>query len=302
MAIVFGFQRFYQFIFGKSIILRTDNSALAWILGPRKGIPQTADNRLQRWAYYLSGFKYEIEHIKSAANANCDALSRLPVDSNIKLKNSNFSYVNFFDNGIISYNYKTLEKESKKDRLFSSVIKFVMSEWPKDKNMSSEMKSIFDKRMELTVEKGCLFWGLRAVIPKSMREIILKELHATHLGIVKIKMFATSYVWWPGIDKDIENLVKNCDIYMIERKKPPQTPLTTWPYPDKAWSRIHCDFAELFGKMYLLIMDSYSKWPEIINFNTNTKAHKVVKEFVFICETWFPIALRHRWGATIQKR
>ena len=47
MAIVFGFKRFYQFVFGKEVILRTDNKPLELILGPRKGIPQTADNRLQ---------------------------------------------------------------------------------------------------------------------------------------------------------------------------------------------------------------------------------------------------------------
>lgn len=47
MAIVFGFKRFFQYVFGKTIILRTDNKALQYILGPRKGIPVTADNRLQ---------------------------------------------------------------------------------------------------------------------------------------------------------------------------------------------------------------------------------------------------------------
>ncbi|XP_036150440.1 uncharacterized protein K02A2.6-like [Monomorium pharaonis] len=45
MAIVFGCKRFYQFIFGKEFILRTNNKALQLILGPRKGIPITADNR-----------------------------------------------------------------------------------------------------------------------------------------------------------------------------------------------------------------------------------------------------------------
>lgn len=79
MAIVFWFKRFRDFVFSKEIILRTDNQSLKLILGPRKGIPQTADNRFQRWAYYLAGYRYKVEHISSAANANCDALSRLPI-------------------------------------------------------------------------------------------------------------------------------------------------------------------------------------------------------------------------------
>ena len=280
MAIVFGFKRFYQFIFGKVIILKTDNKALQLILGPRKGIPQTADNRFQRWAYYLSGFRYEIEHVKSEANANCDALSRLPIEDETDLIDTSFSHVNFFEEGVISYNYKTLAEESKKDELIMNAIRYVLGNWPKDTSkMSNEMKILFNKRLELTVEKGCLFWGLRAVIPGSMKTLILNELHATHLGIVKIKMFARSYVWWPNIDHDIESMINNCKICLIQRKRPPHTPLTTWPYPDKVWGRIHCDFAELFGKMYLIMVDAHSKWPEIINFNNNTKAYRLIEEF-----------------------
>ncbi|XP_024946954.1 uncharacterized protein K02A2.6-like [Cephus cinctus] len=148
------------------------------------------------------------------------------------------------------------------------------------KEMSNDEKSIYNKRLELTTEKGCLFWGLRAVIPEKLRGIILKELHATHLGIVKIKMFARSYVWWPNIDRDIEKLVKDCKICLTELKKPPFTPLTTWPWPDKAWSRIHCDFAgPFYGNMYLIIIDAHSKWPEIINFKSNTKAYRLCEEF-----------------------
>lgn len=113
-----------------------------------------------------------------------------------------------------------------------------------------------------------------------MRDLILRELHATHLGIVKIKMLARSYVWWPGIDRDIENLVNNCKVCLIERKKPAHTPLTTWPWPDKAWGRIHCDFAgPFYGKMWLIIIDAHSKWPEIIDFGNNTKAYRLVAEF-----------------------
>lgn len=70
MAIIFGFKKFYQYIFGKEIIPRTNNNPIQLILGPRKGIPVTADNRLQRYAYYLSGFRYKIEHVKSKENAN----------------------------------------------------------------------------------------------------------------------------------------------------------------------------------------------------------------------------------------
>lgn len=88
------------------------------------------------------------------------------------------------------------------------------------KELTKDEKCYYAKKMELTVEKGCLFRGLRAVIPINMRPLILNELHATHLGIVKIKMFARSYVWWPRIDHDIETLINECKICLIRGYHP----------------------------------------------------------------------------------
>lgn len=157
MAIVFGCKRFYQFIFGKEFILRTDNKALRFILGPRRGIPVTADNRLQRWAYYLSGFRHKIEHVKSEENANCDALSRLPVDCDTEIPETNFSSVNFFEEGIQTFDYKTLADESRADVTINKVIRYTLSEWPHESKITDDIKCYYSKKVELAVDKGCLF-------------------------------------------------------------------------------------------------------------------------------------------------
>ena len=222
MAIVFGFKRFYQFVFGKEVILRTDNKPLELILGPRKGIPQTADNRLQRYAYYLSGFRYRIEHVKSERNANADALSRLPVEDTTDISDMYDpipSFVNFFNKNATTFDNKMLESESKRDKTLREVIRYVTDDWPSFNEVSEEIKIFYKIRFELTVEKGCLFWGVRACIPESMRPVILNEFHATYFGAVNMKMFARSYVYWPGIDAAIENMASNCKTCLIERKR-----------------------------------------------------------------------------------
>ena len=79
-AIVFGFVKFDDFVYGQKLTLRTDHKPLEVIFGSKRGIPLTAASRLQRWAYFLSGFQYDIEWMKTSQNGNCDALSRLPVE------------------------------------------------------------------------------------------------------------------------------------------------------------------------------------------------------------------------------
>lgn len=85
---------------------------------------------------------------------------------------------------------------------------------------------------------------------------------------------------WPGINKEIENYVNACATCLAKHKKPPHTPLTTWPWPDRAWHRIHCDLlGPFYGDMYLVVIDAHTKWPEVINFKKNTKAYRPVQEF-----------------------
>lgn len=74
----------------------------------------------------------------------------------------------------------------------------------------SEYDSFRNKSNELTVEYDWILWGYRTVIPQKLRKQILCELHLSHLGIVKTKTLARSYVYWPNIDVDIEQLIKYC--------------------------------------------------------------------------------------------
>ena len=53
------------------------------------------NSRLQRWAYFLSGYTYTIEVVKSKANGNCDALSRLPIEDNTAVFPNEYTSLNY---------------------------------------------------------------------------------------------------------------------------------------------------------------------------------------------------------------
>ena len=74
-----------------------------------------------------------------------------------------------------------------------------------------------------------------------------------------------SYVWWPGIDQDIESLAKKCQGCQKVQFEAPTVPLHPWEWPIKPWQRIHVDYAGPFMRhMFLIVMDAHSKWPEVL--------------------------------------
>ena len=67
-------------------------------------------------------------------------------------------------------------------------------------------------------------------------------------------------------------MVRNCTGCAMAAKSPP-IKSSPWPKTDRPWSRIHVDFAgPLDGYYYLIVVDSYSKWPEVFRCkNANTE-------------------------------
>ena len=121
------------------------------------------------------------------------------------------------------------------------------------------------------VEDGCVMCGCRMVIPKKGRERAIQMLHEAHPGIGRMKSLARSYMWWPGMDRAIEECVKKCTPCQSSCKDPPVVPMHTWAWPEKSWTRIHIDYAgPMEGKMFLLIMNVHSKWMEVHVMNTST--------------------------------
>ena len=73
------------------------------------------------------------------------------------------------------------------------------------------MQPYWNRRHELTIEQGCILWGICVIVPRSLQDQVLRELHQSHPGIVLMKAVARSYVWWPGLDGELETLVKSCN-------------------------------------------------------------------------------------------
>ena len=114
-----------------------------------------------------------------------------------------------------------------RDPLLSQVYRFVQNGWPSTK-LSPDFQPFITKRDELSIADNCLLWGSHLVIPHSGRKFLLDEIHEAHPGVSRMKSRARMLMWWPNMDKDIENKVKSCSVCHISRPLPPSAPLQPW--------------------------------------------------------------------------
>ena len=131
--------------------------------------------------------------------------------------------------------------------------------WPQ-RGVDDSLKPFYQCKDQLTMDQGCLLWGTRVIIPLSLQARLLQELHySTHLGMVKIKLLARSYVWWPRMDSNIEEIVRSCNECAVQHALPCMAPLHTWLWVNQPMKRLHIDFAEIEALQVLIIIDVHSK-------------------------------------------
>ena len=118
-----------------------------------------------------------------------------------------------------------------------------------------------------------MLWGTRVIIPLKGRKAALEILHESHPGMGQMKSLARGYLWWPNLDKEIEQYVKRCSECQMSRSMSPAAPPHSWAPPEGPWSRVHIDYAGPFqGRMFLLLVDAHSKWLEIHETSTTTSS------------------------------
>lgn len=255
LGLVFGVTHFYNYLYGKHFTLITDNQPLTRIFHPNKSLPQMTSARLLRYASFLSGFDYTVQFKKGKENENVDCMSRAPISKQTSAEQEIGEEVNQL--------YEEVILQISSNKVTCQVIREETERDNELKNIIHKMKNNSDET-DYTLVEGILFRNDRVVIPASLQSQILIELHATHLGITKMKQLARRYVYWPKIDRDIERLVRSCESCAQIKSNPPKISVHPWECPQENWERIHIDYAGPFQNAYFLVcVDAKSKWVEI---------------------------------------
>ena len=204
-----------------------------------------------RWELILQVYSYGLRHKAGSRNQNADALSRIPLGehpaakSRVPVPQETINLIEMLNSGPITAT--EIFRSTGKDPILARVHRYLLTGGSRDADPEiAKFYSRYIKKWSLQEE--CILWGTRVIVPGDQSKAVLQELHKGHSGMVRMKSLARLYVWWPGIDADIESRVKECSPCQQSRPNPPATYLHLWERPMNPKERVHVDYATIEGQ------------------------------------------------------
>ena len=263
LAIIFGVLKFQSYLYGHHFTIETDHKPLVGLFGRGYATSKIAAGRITRWGIYLNQFDYNLVYKPGNKISHADTLSRFPVSeppATSPLPSETIHLINKLNETPVTF--QMIAEATKRDKTLTKVMHYTRTSWPDE--VPSVLKPYHDRKLELSIQENCLMWGQRVVVPQELHKKILNILHEGHVGTAKMKALSRSFVYWPEVNKNIEDVSKTCTSCQINSKSPAAIQGHRWITPPKPWDRIHLDFAENFrGMHFLVIIDAHSKWIEV---------------------------------------
>ena len=107
------------------------------------------------------------------------------------------------------------------------------------------MSPVFDpyknRKVELSIDQGCLIWGNCVVIPKTLQPNVLESLHEAQPGMYRMKSLVM-YFWWVIMDENIAKRVQTCESCQKHQLMPASTLIHPWGQASNPWVRLHIDY------------------------------------------------------------
>lgn len=159
--------------------------------------------------------------------------------------------------------------EQEKDPVCLRVMQICTSEWPSKKELHTDLIPYWKVRNHLSVYSGILLYDDRIVVPSKLRASVLQRLHEGHQGKERCRARLRVSVWWPKANQQLSDLVDQCDeCAKVATKR--REPLLSTRLPQYPWQSIATDLFELNKRTYVVVVDYYSRFPEVIELKSTT--------------------------------
>ena len=272
LGVTWAILHFHLYLAGSSFCVVTDHKLLLALFNNTSSKPPTC---IERWIMKLQ--EYDFKGIYTPGKQNpADFILHHPLPSTAAASREEKladDYVN-----LVTYNAvpKTLqlediESETKKDEALILCKQAILeNKWHvfrknAPESIKQDIESLYRVRNELSISMEHDMRDRRIVIPESLRQRAIDIAHEGHQGIVKMKQLLRTKIWFPAIDRLVEQTVSACILCQaltVEKKS--TEPLNMSELPNEPWEEISIDFKELpTGEFLLVVIDDNSRYPVI---------------------------------------
>lgn len=150
-------------------------------------------------------YKVDVQYLPGKYMYVADFLSRNYITRDEKSEDSLSDVVHMINEIELKFeNDKENEfkEATKKDETLSYIVEFLKNGWPKKCDRDEELKQYFKLKNDIILENGLIYLGMRLIVPRELKNYIVKKLHSTHLGITKTIKKSNHLFYWPGMRTD----------------------------------------------------------------------------------------------------
>ena len=246
----------------------------------RKDLADVDNARVQRMRDKLVGLDIRVKYLPGKDNVVADALSRAPLfppETSAEDENARIRSV-YAAATLLGVNLATITTGIDDD--YRSVIKA----WRRrlanplclgHAHPAAAYSKVWEELSVSPTETGeeiLVYRGDRIVVPVGARPTVLRLLHSGHAGVTKTTQAARQFYYWPGMSKDIDEMVAGCEACQALRPSKPQaaaqpSPPATFPMEALGADLFHCD-----GRNWLVVIDRYSGFPFVAEMRSTSAA------------------------------
>ena len=258
-----------------SFHVETVHKPLVSLLSYKKNLDELSP-RIQRFRMRLMRYMYTIAHVPGMSLVTADALSRAPQERPLTEAEELFAdevtaQANLVVGALPATEKRLAEIRARQleDDVCRQVMRYCAEGWPSHPSLPSVLRPYWQVQNELKIQNGLLLKGVRLVIPTCMRLAMLDKLHEGHQGVVRCRSRAQSSVWWPGLSRQLEELVRSCTTRAVERRNPSE-PMIASETVLRPWQKVGTDMFMYKKAAYLLVVDYASSYVEIAKLAATT--------------------------------
>ena len=264
LSIVFGCERFHDYVYGRPFQVVNDHLPLKSIFN--KSIT-SCPPRIQRSFLRLQRYDFVLEHTSGKNMVVADTLSRASLPSTLGEIPSDD--MNFYVHSVVmnlqisSKRMKQFQLETSQDVDLQKLKEYTEKGWPGKEKIDASVSPYKNYQDEISYHNGVLLKGNRIIVPSSMRLEMKTLIHQGHLGTEKCLNRARGSLFWPGMTRDLTNMVLNCSTCLDHRNKQRHETMISHDIPAFPWEKVGVDLFDLYGNEYVIVVDYSTKFVEV---------------------------------------